>query len=279
MEASQTPAAGYFKVTQPLPRVFRMEDPRGVFLTLLVGNERAFLADTGMGVGDAAQAVRELTGKPVITANTHGHIDHTGGNYQFGQVWLSPEEMPILRDGLAHERRQPILDMEDAPMPLEFDPVGFLGYSGDNLLELRAGQRFDLGGLAVEAVPLPTHTRGSMGFFCPELELLLTGDSLSTFVYLVFPESCTVSQYLEELDRIESIPFTRMLSAHEAQIMGREHFGAFRRCAQALQPEKSVRFRNPLFPDRPGRMFIYEASCCSKGYAALVYTKDKLGKD
>ena len=55
MEASQTPAAGYFKVTQPLPRVFRMEDPRGVFLTLLVGNERAFLADTGMGVGDAAQ--------------------------------------------------------------------------------------------------------------------------------------------------------------------------------------------------------------------------------
>ena len=124
MEASQTPAAGYFKVTQPLPRVFRMEDPRGVFLTLLVGNERAFLADTGMGVGDAAQAVRELTGKPVIAANTHGHIDHTGGNYQFGQVWLSPEEMPILRDGLAHERRQPILDMEDAPMPLEFDPVG-----------------------------------------------------------------------------------------------------------------------------------------------------------
>lgn len=276
MEPNQAPAAGYFRVAQPLPRVYRLEDPRGVFLTLLVGDERAFLADTGMGVGDAARAVRELTGKPVIAANTHGHIDHTGGNYQFESVWLSPEELPILRDALAPERRQPILDMEDAPTPPDFDPAGFLGYSGDNLPELRAGQRFDLGGLTVEAVPLPTHTRGSMGFFCPELKLLLTGDSLSTFVYLVFPESCTISQYLTELDRIASIPFTRMLSAHERQVMGLEHLEAFRRCALALRPEESVRFRNPLFPDRPGRMFIYEAPCCSKGYAALVYTKDKL---
>lgn len=276
MAQNEELAAGYFRVTRPLPKVCRLEDPRGVILTLLIGDERAFLADTGMGVGDAAQAVRELTDKPVIAANTHGHIDHTGGNYQFASVWLPPEEMSVLRDGLAPERRQPILDMKDAPTPPEFDPAGFLGYSGDNLLELKAGQRFDLGGLTVEAVPLPTHTRGSMGFFCPELELLLTGDSLSTFVYLVFPESCTVSQYLKELERIESIPFTKMLSAHEPAVMGREHFGVFRRCAQALRPEEAVRFRNPLFPGRPGKMFIYEAPCCSKGYAALVYTKDKL---
>lgn len=266
----------YFSVSRPLPQVFRLADPRGVFLTLIVGRERAFLADTGMGVGNLSAALARLTDRPVTPANTHGHIDHTGGNYQFERVWLAGADRPLVKEWLAPERKKRVLALSETPLPPDFDRRGYLDYGGENLEELKDGQRFDLGGLTVEAVALPTHTKGSMGFLCPELGLLLTGDSLSTVTYLVMEESCTVPEYIRQLEGLRELPFTRMLSAHEPGLMERECLEAFLACARQVEPEKTVRFRNPLFPERPGRMFVYEAPCCPQGYAALIYAPEKL---
>lgn len=46
---------------------------------LLEGDEKALLIDTGTGVFDIPELVRQLTNKPVMVALTHGHIDHAGG--------------------------------------------------------------------------------------------------------------------------------------------------------------------------------------------------------
>ena len=259
-----------------MPRVYRLEDPRGVFLTLLVGDNYAFLADTGTGIGDLHSALSGLTNLPLIVANTHGHIDHTGGNYLFSKVWLAPEDHTLAQKGHSPQNKQDILSL--FPLPLAFDRDGFLSYTGDNLLSLEDGQCFDLGELTVKAISLPSHTKGSMGFLCPELDLLLTGDSISTVTYLVMQESCTIGKYIALLEAIEDVPFTRLLSAHEKSVMGRECLEAFKQCASQVEPGKTVPFKNPFFPERPGRLFVYETPICPSGYAALVYSPEKLDR-
>ncbi|MEM5770347.1 MAG: MBL fold metallo-hydrolase, partial [Bacillota bacterium] len=68
---------GYFRVTNPLPSVYHLEDIRGVFATLLLGSKQALLVDTAMGIGNIAKEVRMITELPLTVVNTHGHIDHT----------------------------------------------------------------------------------------------------------------------------------------------------------------------------------------------------------
>ena len=47
---------------------------------LLIGNDRALLIDTGLGISNIYEQVRKLTHKPVAAVATHIHWDHIGGH-------------------------------------------------------------------------------------------------------------------------------------------------------------------------------------------------------
>lgn len=55
----------------------------GVACFLVIGKEKACVVDTAYGFADLKAYVREYTDLPLIVFNTHGHIDHTGGNFWF----------------------------------------------------------------------------------------------------------------------------------------------------------------------------------------------------
>lgn len=59
---------------------------------LVVGAERALVIDTGCGPRQAREilaAVREITGLPLIVANTHAHYDHFFGNAVFADAGVT----------------------------------------------------------------------------------------------------------------------------------------------------------------------------------------------
>lgn len=72
---------------------------------LVIGDERALLIDTGLGVGDILAQVRQLTDKTVVAVATHIHWDHIGGHRLF----------PIF---YAHRAEQAWLE-GDFPLPIQ----------------------------------------------------------------------------------------------------------------------------------------------------------------
>ena len=115
---------------------------------LLVGKERALLIDTGCGICDLKQTVRELTDKPMVTALTHGHFDHCGGMDCFDEVYANEKDYELIRS-IKREEVQSYAD--------QFGKAGGYGvydYSPEDvrtitefpkLLLLNEGDCFDLG--------------------------------------------------------------------------------------------------------------------------------------
>ena len=60
------------------------------FMYLLEGDEKALLIDTGWGAGNLREFVEKLTTKPVLVTNTHGHLDHSGGNGEWESIMMLP---------------------------------------------------------------------------------------------------------------------------------------------------------------------------------------------
>lgn len=59
---------------------------------LLVGEEKAMLIDTGVGLTDIVKTVQEITDTPFFTVLTHGHGDHIGGCEQLEEMYIHPAD-------------------------------------------------------------------------------------------------------------------------------------------------------------------------------------------
>ena len=106
------------------------------------------------------RAVAALTGKPVIMAVTHGHGDHVGGVVCFPEVWIHPEDEPMITGG-----RTP--------------------YAG-TVRHLQDGQVIDLGGRQVQVLHTPGHTSGSVTFFDNDRHVGFSGDAFGSTNLLLF---------------------------------------------------------------------------------------------
>ena len=59
--------------------IYLLDEGREATGYLLIGEERACLIDTMNGYNDLSKVVKDLTDKPVVVVNTHGHPDHIYG--------------------------------------------------------------------------------------------------------------------------------------------------------------------------------------------------------
>lgn len=64
---------------------------------LLLGENRALLIDTGLGIGNIGALVARLTSKPVTAVATHVHWDHIGGHRYFPDFYAHRAEESWLR--------------------------------------------------------------------------------------------------------------------------------------------------------------------------------------
>lgn len=194
----------FFSTDKLSDSVTRIHGMGGELCYLIEGNERALLIDGLTGVGSLKAFVRELTELPVMMAATHGHIDHVGAAWEYGEVFINPDDIALMytphhsepagRLGFASapsftgepKRTVPTLADVPAPRPVKTYPI----YEGDI---------FDLGGIQIEVIQVPGHTQGTVVFLDRVARIVYSGDACNGNTLLCLPGSTTIEEYKESL--------------------------------------------------------------------------------
>lgn len=176
--------------------VIQVRTPGDVYVYLVVGEETAALIDTGCGIRGLKAYIEALTDKPVIVIATHGHPDHIGGAYEFDEVYLSKKDWEIAgKGGEIQVRKRYLQSWVDQGLINESEFIK----KQEKYLPLEKEQIFDLGGITIQALEMPGHTKGQVVILIREFRMLILGDACNSAAYLQLPESTTISEYKENL--------------------------------------------------------------------------------
>ena len=93
----------WFATRQLDDDVFLIAEPPHVNSFLVVGDERAALIDSGMGIGSIRPVAESLTDRPIEVVNTHYHWDHSGGDQEFERAAIHELGAEELKKGESAE--------------------------------------------------------------------------------------------------------------------------------------------------------------------------------
>lgn len=187
---------------------------------LLIGQERAALIDTGMGIGSMKGIIDQLTTKPIIVVTTHVHTDHIGSHGEFDELAVHEKDVDWLENGiegltLARIRHDVARDITK-PTPATFIPEKYTPFTGKVSLILHDGDEVDLGERRLSIIHTPGHSPGHIVILDKKERLLFTGDLLydTTPVYAFYPSTSpqNLTASLKKISQLENI--TQVFGSH-----------------------------------------------------------------
>jgi len=203
---------------------------------LVIGSEKAALIDTGLGLADLKAFVETLTDKPIIVLNTHGHLDHVGANQLFDMSYIAEEDEQSMLSS-ARERRLNGYKTMFMPGNEEMQAFADENMVDDGPFEydfIKDGDKIDLGGVELEVVAFPGHSRGSVAFLDRRDGVAFTGDSILFRIGLGTREN--VATYLKSVTEFEkrSEGIETLINGHQWAPMNRHDILEERELAQAI---------------------------------------------
>ncbi|MHA1915884.1 MAG: MBL fold metallo-hydrolase [Promethearchaeota archaeon] len=142
-------------------------------LYLILGIHSALLIDTGSGLFPLKPIVDELiSNRKLLVINTHSHFDHIGGNHEFNRIQIHGEEVEHV------SRPFNVEFLKDSPKEIVklYNSVNFTFQPAKQIISIKGGDIFDLGGITVRVIHTPGHSLGSISLLTNKNELF-TGDT------------------------------------------------------------------------------------------------------
>lgn len=247
---------------------------------LVEGGERALLIDGLSGVGSLKAYVRELTDLPVTLVITHGHVDHAGAVYEYGECFIHPDDIALMYSKQHADREARLgfasmggkrsdITLADVPeaVPVKTYPV----YDGDV---------FDLGGIQLEVIAVPGHTYGTIVLLDREHKTVYSGDACNLNTLVSLPGSTSIEEYLKSLQHFKAYEkeFEVMWGGHGPNAVPKSTIDDGIRLCEEILARKDDAIEVEIFgatsflAKKRGENFLPEEG----GFCNIVYSDKKL---
>lgn len=207
-----------FPYKEIAPNTYEIGEFDCASIFLLVGDEKAMLIDTGIGIGDLRGFIDKITDKPLMVCYTHNHADHVGGAGAFDNAYIHPKDMADFSTGggigLDIKGRQGyakwIAEREKGIYPYQLDVDITEWGPQPPLSPLEDEQVIDLGNRRVTVYDSPGHTAGSIALLDENTRILFLGDACNCNLLLGrgtpgSPNFVSIEKALFYLKRLQSL--------------------------------------------------------------------------
>lgn len=200
---------------------------------LIIGEDRAVLLDTGMGISSIRATVEELTDLPVTVVLSHTHHDHMGGMHEFDDLLVYDSDYAVERattgtdefgdisyevaaeDGVFNPERE---------LPAGFTPEGFHVIGKAPTGTLADGDVIDLGNRRLQVMFTPGHNADGITLFDAENGLVFTGDLYYPAELYAYNEDAELETYAATMravaDRAEELGIEWIYPGHNETVHG-----------------------------------------------------------
>ncbi|HEY4979588.1 MAG TPA: MBL fold metallo-hydrolase [Candidatus Acidoferrum sp.] len=211
-----------YKVARDTYAIYESHQSEETISYLILGEKRALLFDTGMGISDIKKLTAELTKLPITVLNSHTHDDHVGGNWQFDNVLgMGTDFTRANAKGSREDARAEIAPGEICgALPKGFDAKSYATKPWRISGTIHDGERIDLGNRTIEVLSTPGHTPDAISLLDRANGLLFTGDTYyPAAIWLYRPETDFLA-YEKSIQRLAALApqIKTVLGAHNIPV-------------------------------------------------------------
>ena len=188
---------------------------------LVEGKDYALLIDSIIGIGNLKAFCETLTTKPIRLVNTHAHSDHIGGNFHFDHCYIHHRDIAFFQSMIG-SRKEEVFEIAKSMAPDSLRELmtlddNFKDWNPIKVYPLYDGDEFDLGDRVIEVVEAGGHTEGTIVLIDHRTRIAYSGDVCNSNTLLEFPNSLSISAYLNSLLRLKEhqSAFDMMYGGHE----------------------------------------------------------------
>jgi len=200
----------WFEVYRIAPGVFAIYEPHQyeeVISFLILGERRALMFDTGLGIGDIKRVVLKLTSLPIVVLNSHTHNDHVGDNWEFSEIYgMDTDFTRINAKGSSVDAQAELASGSICgQLPAGFDAKSYATRPFHINRWIHDGDTVDLGGRLLEVISTPGHTPDAICLLDRKNGLLFTGDNFYAGPIWLYRPETDVDAYVHSVERIAAL--------------------------------------------------------------------------
>lgn len=183
---------------------------------LIIGDEGVVLLDTGLGVANIKEIVKQLTDSPIQVITTHVHWDHIGGHCNFSRIGVHELEKSWLEDRFPLPLNNVKESLMKSPcnLPEDFNIDNYTIPEVKVTMPLKDGDNIELGNRNVKVIHTPGHSPGHICLYEEKTGYLFSGDLIYKGKLDAFYPTTNPEQFMDSVNKVAVLPVKKVFPAH-----------------------------------------------------------------